>query len=1088
MQYSLPTLCADPVYADLNAERFADEAEIRTRLLAELDWPEAQRAAILARARGWVRKLRSRPGAASLLDRFLAEYALTSREGVALLCLAEAALRIPDEATLDILIRDKLGAAEWRRAAGDHGAGRGSLFVNASTWALLLTGRVLRWHEDAERDLLGTLRRRVQQSGEPLVRQALLAAMRILGEQFVMGRDIDAALARADKGRAARYRHSFDMLGEAARTDADALRYQARYCEAIAAVGTAAAGAGPIDGPGISIKLSALHPRFELAQQHRVDTELLPRLKALAEQAAATDIGLTIDAEEAARLDVQLDLFAKLCADPDLTGWDGLGIALQAYQRRAPAVVDHLAELARRHRRRIMVRLVKGAYWDTEIKLAQQQGLPGYPVFTRKVNTDLCWLACAGRLFAHGERIYPQFATHNAHGIAAVLALADGRPFELQRLHGMGETLHDLVLDDAQVPCRAYDPVGSHADLLPYLVRRLLENGANSSFVHRLADRSAPVEDVVTDPVDVARAQVRAGQGAAHPRIRSPVDLYQPDRRNAAGVDLSDPAALAALARRVRRTLAQQPAGLWRTGPLVAEARMRARDADTGESRRGRPSHDAPGHHSLAPGAATPVFDPTNTERQIGWVTEATHESLDQALDAARAAAPDWARKPADARAACLERAAGLLEAHLGDFVALCGREAGKTIPDGIAEVREAADFCRYYAARCRERFAAPLALPGPVGEQNLLSLHGRGVFACISPWNFPLAIFTGQVAAALAAGNAVVAKPAEQTPLTAALGTRLLHQAGIPADVLQLLPGDGPGIGAPLVADPRIDGVAFTGSLDTARGINRALAERPGPIVPLIAETGGQNAMIVDASALPEQVVADVLSSSFQSAGQRCSALRVLCVQEDVAERLMAMLAGAMAELRIGDPLDLATDVGPVIDAGALAMLEAHAERMDREARLIHRCSLPVACSQGHFFAPCTYEIDGLDRLHGEVFGPVLHLLRYRAGQQDDLIDRINALGYGLTFGVHSRIDTRIQALTGRIHAGNSYVNRNMIGAVVGVQPFGGEGRSGTGPKAGGPDYLTRFAVERAVSINTAANGGNAALLSLDEGDERAG
>ncbi|MCG6939918.1 MAG: bifunctional proline dehydrogenase/L-glutamate gamma-semialdehyde dehydrogenase PutA [Thiohalocapsa sp.] len=1080
MRYPLPALCEDAAYERLNAERFGDEARLRGALLAELDWPDEQRAAILARARGWVKKLRERPGSANLLDRFLAEHSLTSREGVALLCLAEAALRIPDEATLDALIRDKLVTADWRPAAGHDsaGSGQGSLFVNASTWALMLTGKVLSWHEDPERDLLGALRRRLEKSGEPLVRQALRAAMRILGEQFVMGRDIGAALERAGRGFDARCRHSFDMLGEAARTDAHARRYFDRYQAAISAVGEAAAGAGPVDGPGISIKLSALHPRCEYAQAERVTGELLPRLRELARQAAAADIGLTIDAEEASRHDLLLDLFAALCADPALAGWNGLGIAVQAYQPRALAVVDFLAELAARQRRRIMVRLVKGAYWDAEIKLAQQQGLPGYPVFTRKVNTDLCWLACAARLFAHDDRIYPQFATNNAHSIAAALALADGRPFELQRLHGMGEALHDLVLDETGTPCRAYDPVGSHADLLPYLVRRLLENGANSSFVHRLADASAPVETVVTDPIAVAREQDARGAGARHPRIPAPVDLFQPDRRNSRGLDLSDPAALGALATRVDQALAEQPGGIWQAEPMVVGG------ADPGESRRGRRSHAEPDGAAPPGGAAKTLHDPADVRREIGQVRDADGATLDRALDTARAAAPGWAHTPADARAACLERAADLLEAHLGNFVALCGREAGKSIPDGIAEVREAADFCRYYAARARERFGAPRELPGPVGEHNLLSLHGRGVFACISPWNFPLAIFTGQVTAALAAGNAVVAKPAEQTPLTAALGTRLLHEAGIPADVLQLLPGDGPGVGAPLAADPRIDGVAFTGSLDTARAINRALAERTGAIAPLIAETGGQNAMIVDASALPEQVVTDVLASAFQSSGQRCSALRVLCVQDDVAERLLDMLSGAMAELRIGDPLDLATDVGPVIDSDALAMLQAHAARMDREARLIHRCALPPRCEHGHFFAPRAYEIDGLERLQGEVFGPVLHVLRFQAQDLDGLIERINALGYGLTFGVHSRIDARIDAITGRIHAGNSYVNRNMIGAVVGVQPFGGEGLSGTGPKAGGPDYLTRFAVERTVSINTAASGGNAALLSMDEDD----
>jgi RHH-type proline utilization regulon transcriptional repressor/proline dehydrogenase/delta 1-pyrroline-5-carboxylate dehydrogenase len=730
---------------------------------------------------------------------------------------------------------------------------------------------------------------------------------------------------------------------------------------------------------------------------------------------------------------------------------------VQAYQRRAPAVIELLGALATRHHRRLMVRLVKGAYWDTEIKLAQQQGLPGYPVFTRKVNTDLCYLDCATRLFGLGDRIYPQFATHNAHTVAAVLAVAGGRPFELQRLHGMGEALYGQVLGEVDVPCRAYDPVGSHEELLPYLVRRLLENGANSSFVHRIADAELPVETVVRDPFDIAAAQ----QSAEHPGIPAPRDLYLPDRTNSAGVDLSDPAALTALAARVQAAGGTRPDGIWRAGPLIDGA--------------------APAHGG-AEGTPRAVFAPADRRRRIGEVRQTSAVQLDRAIASATAAAPEWDATPADTRAECLEHAADLIEAHLGDFVALCCDEAGKTVADGIAEVREAADFCRYYAARARERFAGPLELRGPTGERNLLSLHGRGVFACISPWNFPLAIFTGQVAAALAAGNAVVAKPAEQTALTAALGVELLHRAGIPAAALQFVPGDGPGVGAPLAADPRIGGVVFTGSLATAKAIHRTLAERDGPIVPLIAETGGQNAMIVDASALPEQVIADVVASSFQSAGQRCSALRVLYVQQDIAEHLLTMLAGAMAELGIGDPSDIATDVGPVIDADALAMLERHAARMDREARLIHACALPAAVEQGTFFAPRAYEIDDLSRLEGEVFGPILHVIRYRAEALEDVVDAIDAAGYGLTFGVHSRIEHDIARITSRVRAGNQYVNRNMIGAVVGVQPFGGEGLSGTGPKAGGPDYLPRFAVERVVSINTAAAGGNTALLSLDD------
>jgi len=1099
----LPALTDLSAWSGMNADRFADEQQLRARAIDAIALNTPARVRALDHARDWVRAVR-RHGGGGLLDRFLAEFGLSSRQGIALMCLAEAALRIPDDATLDALIRDKLGGTDWRRGGKEDG---GSLFVNASTWALMLTGRLLEPDDDPadpETGLFAALRQRIRRGGEPVVRQALRQAMAILGRQFVMGRNIDEALARSVKGDEARYRHSFDMLGEAARTAEDAERYFERYQHAIAAVGRAAAGAGPIDGPGISIKLSALHPRFEPGQWSLVRPELVARTLALAQAAAQADIGLTIDAEEASRLDLQLDVLAALCAEPALSGWQGLGLALQAYQRRALDACRLLGELADRHGRRLMVRLVKGAYWDTEIKLVQQLGLPGYPVFTRKVNTDLNYLACARCLFDLGERVYRQFATHNAHSIAAVLEMADGRPFELQRLHGMGEALHAEVLEQTATPCRAYDPVGSHDELLPYLVRRLLENGANSSFVHRIADATQPVEQVVTDPVEVAEAQ----HDAPHPRIPAPRDLYRPDRANSAGLDLSDPDALAALYRAMDSADATQR----EAAPMLAvgtvpkatqrDGRRDAESAGADGSPTGTRIPSGPGakrtaetsaasgaedrtDHSRQP-AARRLQSPANRHRSIGHVQDTDSAQVSSAIAAAAAAFPGWDLTPADQRAHCLETAADQLEAHLGELVALCCREAGKSIPDGIAEVREAADFCRYYAARARETFAVPLELPGPTGERNQLSLHGRGVFACISPWNFPLAIFTGQVAAALAAGNTVVAKPAEQTPLIAARAVELLRAAGIPDAALQLLPGDGPSVGAPLVADPRIAGVAFTGSVATARAINRRLAERDGPIVPLIAETGGQNAMVVDASALPEQVVADVLQSSFQSAGQRCSALRVLFIQEDVAERLLAMLAGAMAELRIGDPWDLATDVGPVIDAEAQQALAAHCARMDREARLIFRCQLPPETAHGSFIAPVAYEIDGIEQLGDEVFGPVLHVVRYRADALDAVIMAINATGFGLTFGVHSRIDRHINRLTAAdrpgIRAGNRYVNRNMIGAIVGAQPFGGEGLSGTGPKAGGPHYLPRFAVERSLSINTAAAGGNAALLSLDE------
>ena len=1043
MRYFALPLADHPLYPPLNADRFAAEPAQVQRLLTELGLSDTRRRSVLERARGWVRALRERPAGLGRLDQFLTEFGLDSREGVALLCLAEAVLRIPDTLTLDELIRDKLGGTDWR----PQGERSGSLFVNASTWALMLTGRVIDWRDDPADDLLGALRRHLERGGEPLIREGLRRAMGILGEQFVMGRTIGEALARAARGDESRYRHSFDMLGEAARTADDATHYQERYLEAIAAVSRAAGGIGPVEGPGVSIKLSALHPRLEPAQGARVRAELLPRLLELALATKSGAIGLTIDAEEAARLDLTLDLFAALCAEPGLAGWEGLGIAVQAYQRRAPGVIDLIGDLAERHGRRVLVRLVKGAYWDSEIKWAQQQGLPSYPVYTRKAHTDLSYLVCAERLLALGPRVYPQLATHNAHTLAAVLELAGDRPFELQRLHGMGEALYGLVLDEAEgrLACRAYDPVGAHRDLLPYLVRRLLENGANSSFVNRIADARAPVEQVVTDPVE----QARASGGSPAPGIPAPRDLYGPDRVNSQGLDLGDPQTLAALSRSMSEAL-QAP---WEAAPLVS-----------GEPRGGTPR---------------PVLDPADHRRVVGQVVEASSIHLEEALSAAQDAAPDWDRVPAAERAACLERAADLLEQQVGALIALCCREAGKTITDGLLEVREAADFCRYYAARAREQLGKPHLLPGPTGERNLLSLHGRGAFACISPWNFPLAIFVGQVSAALAAGNAVIAKPAEQTPLIATLAVRLLHEAGIPPEALHLLPGDGPSVGAPLVADPRIAGVVFTGSVETARAINRTLAARDGPIVPLIAETGGQNALVVDSSALPEQVVADVLTSSFQSAGQRCSALRVLFLQREIADPVLAMLAGAMAELRIGDPWDLATDVGPVIDAEARQRLVDHARRMEREGRLVYRCELPEDCRYGTFVAPQAFEIDGLGRQSGEVFGPILHVIRYDARELDRVIAAINGTGFGLTFGVHSRIERTVARLTSGIRAGNSYVNRNLIGAVVGVQPFGGEGLSGTGPKAGGPAYLQRFTTERVLTINTAATGGNLDLLS---------
>ncbi len=1035
-----------PPRAAISALYRKDETACLQALLAELDLADEQLAGIDARARSLVAEVRRRRIGEGGIDAFMHEYDLDSREGVVLMCLAEALLRIPDAETADRLIRDKLADADW-----DAHLGRSeSLFVNASTWALMLTGRVIRLGSLREDDLGALLRRLVARSGEPVIRQAVVQAMRILGRQFVLGRTIAEALKRADEAETNGYRHSYDMLGEAAKTAADAERYARAYESAIAAIGRHANGRGPIDGPGISVKLSALHPRYELAQMSRVTDELRPRLLALAVAAKDAGIGFTVDAEEADRLDPSLDLFDALATDPALAGWDGLGLAVQAYQKRAPAVIDWLADLARRGKRRLMVRLVKGAYWDTEIKRSQEGGFAGYPVFTRKLNTDVSYLACAKRLLADEQAFYPQFATHNAHTLAAVVEMAGNRrDFEFQRLHGMGDALYAQVVGGGLgVDCRIYAPVGSHEDLLAYLVRRLLENGANTSFVNRIVDEKAPIDDIVADPI----AKARALDAAPHPRIPLPSRIFGDERRNSVGLDLSDITVLRPLASEINAAVD----GNWMAAPLVA-----------GETQ---------------PGQVADVTDPSDRRRIVGAVVDATAEDAAAAMSAAAAAAPAWDATPADTRAACLDRMADILERDMARFMAMAVREAGKTLPDAVAEVREAIDFCRYYAARARADFAAPLALPGPTGERNEIALHGRGVFVCISPWNFPLAIFCGQVTAALAAGNAVIAKPAEQTPLIAHAAVSALYEAGVPAEALQLLPGPGEVVGAALIADPRLAGVAFTGSTETAAIINRTLAARDGPIVPLIAETGGQNAMLVDSSALPEQVVTDTVASAFQSAGQRCSALRVLFLQDDVADKTIDMLAGAMDELSVGDPALLRTDVGPVIDNDARQMLEDHAARMDREATLIRQVEMGEETAHGTFVAPRAYEIDSLDWLHGEVFGPVLHIVRYQQSHLEAVIDAINGTGFGLTLGIHSRIDATVEYIHARLRVGNTYVNRNQIGAVVGVQPFGGEGLSGTGPKAGGPRYLHRFATERTLSIDTTAQGGNAALMSLDD------
>jgi len=1054
----------DPLRAAITAAWARDETDAVRDLLAQARQPETDRAAIQATAANLVQRVRTRAHDQGAIEAFMRQYDLGSEEGVLLMCVAEALLRIPDQATADKLIRDKLGDADWKRHMGQSD----SVLVNASTWGLMLTGHLVDLADDTKRDVHNAFKRLIGRVGEPVIRLAVRQAMRIMGHQFVMGRTIDEALARARKGDNANYRYSFDMLGEGALTTQDAVRYLQAYRDAIHAIGRHASpqrqgdAQGRVDSifaaPSISVKLSALHPRYEHGKRERVLAELTPRVLELAQLAKRYDIGFTIDAEESDRLELSLDVIAAVYADASLVGWEGYGLAVQAYQKRAPFVIDFLADLARRSGRRIPVRLVKGAYWDSEIKRAQVDGQAGYPVFTRKPNTDVSYLANARRMLDARDALYPMFATHNAQTIAAIHKLANGRPFEFQKLHGMGDDLYAEVIpkDRLNVPCRVYAPVGSHEDLLPYLVRRLLENGANSSFVNRITDDSVAIDDLIRDPVET----VAGFTSIPHPRIPLPRDLYRAhvalgkssNRDNSMGINLANDDQLRALADHVNAAVKG-----WRAMPLV------------------------PGATII--GANIAVSNPADRRETVGQWQAADSATVELALQNAVKAQFGWDQTPAAARAAILEHGADLLEQRMPQFIALCTKEAGKTIADGVAEVREAVDFLRYYAAQARALFSAPEQLPGPTGESNTLQLSGRGVFVCISPWNFPLAIFAGQIAAALAAGNSVIAKPAEQTNLIGYAAVQLLHEAGVPAAVLQFLPGDGATVGAALTRDPRVAGVAFTGSTDTARAINRALAARDAAIGVLIAETGGQNALIGDSSALPEQLVKDALSSAFTSAGQRCSAARVLFVQEDIADKVVSLLAGAMAELKVGDPGLLSTDVGPVIDTDALCLLDEHAGRMRGEARLIAQTQLdPAATAHGSFFAPSAWEIDSIDRLRGEVFGPALHVVRWKADELDKVIDAINATGYGLTLGIHSRIDETIDRIVSRARVGNAYVNRNQIGAVVGVQPFGGQGLSGTGPKAGGPHYVPRFATEKTVTINTTAAGGNASLLTLGE------
>ena len=997
-----------PLLPPFQAPYAPDDSAIAARLLATAGLSAGQEARIDRTATRLIGAIRAGDDRFGGVEVMLREFALSTKEGLALMVLAEALLRVPDARTADRFIEDKLGHGDFL-----HHETRSSAFlVNASAWALGMSARVIQPGETPR----GTIGRLTKRLGVPAVRAATRQAMRLMGSHFVLGETIEAALERAHSADATT-RYSFDMLGEGARTAEDAERYFNSYVSAIEAIGRAAEDR-PLPGrPGISVKLSALHPRFEAVSRQRVMAELVPRLIDLARRASDHDLNFTVDAEEADRLELSLEVIAAAFSDAALNGWDGFGLAIQAYQKRAEAVIGYSDELARALNRRMMLRLVKGAYWDTEIKRAQERGLDGYPVFTRKAMTDLNYTACAQRLLGLRPRIFPQFATHNALTVATVLELADGESgFEFQRLHGMGDALYAQLHEDRPaLACRTYAPVGSHRDLLAYLVRRLLENGANSSFVAVAADETVPVATLLRRPADI----IAAADHARHPNIRLPCDLFQPQRRNSDGMEFGNWAALSKLV-------------------------------------------------SAVAAAATPA---------AGTIVEATAEQASAAMSAAREGFKDWSRTPADRRATILEQAADLLQQRRAHFIALLQREGGKTLDDALSEVREAIDFCRYYAAEGRALFGSDKVMPGPTGESNGLRLRGRGAFVAISPWNFPLAIFVGQVTAALMAGNAVVAKPAEQTPMIAAEAVRLLHEAGVPASALHLIPGDG-SIGAALVAHAGVAGVVFTGSTEVARSINRTLAAREGPIVPLIAETGGINAMIVDATALPEQVADDVVTSAFRSAGQRCSALRLLFVQDDVADRMIEMIAGAARELRVGDPRELATHIGPVIDIEAKQRLDAHIARMKRSSRMHFAGTAP----DGNYVAPHIFELADAGLLTEEVFGPVLHVVRYPAGRLDGVLQSIERSGYGLTLGIHSRIDDTIEAVIDRLAVGNIYVNRNMIGAVVGVQPFGGHGLSGTGPKAGGPHYLARFATEQSVTINTAAAGGNAALLSDGE------
>jgi RHH-type proline utilization regulon transcriptional repressor/proline dehydrogenase/delta 1-pyrroline-5-carboxylate dehydrogenase len=1029
--------------AGFSAPWGGDDDTLMRDFASRLDFSRQQNAAIDVRAGRLIGAIREQSGSAGGVEDFLREYGLSTREGLALMVLAEALLRVPDALTQDKLIEDKLREGRWH----EHEGSSDSWFVSASAWALALSSKVIRPGETPE----GIISSLVKRVGLPTVRSATKQAMRFLGSHFVLGENIPDALGRAAKSEQKGYRHSFDMLGEGARTADDAKRYFKSYADAIELIGkwqVRNKGKQLLpDRMGISVKLSALHPRYLATHKERVMRELVPQVLDLAQRAKGYQLNFTVDAEEADRLELSLEVIEAVFADPSLAGWDGFGLAIQAYQKRSSAVIDFIDGLCRKYDRRMMVRLVKGAYWDSEVKRAQERGLDDYPVWTRKAATDLAYLACAQKMLAKRDRIFPQFATHNALTVSTILELAGDRAgFEFQRLHGMGEALYDALLaGNDRVACRIYAPVGGYRDLLAYLVRRLLENGANSSFVAMAGDKNIAVEKLLVRPVE--QLGLFQGKSARHNQISMPLDLYG-QRKNSAGVEFGYQESLETLLASVGKA----PTSVKAT-PLVPGLKTFV------------------GEHA--------VKSPSVNDRPVGSVSLAATADIARVVGVAREGFRTWQKQPVEVRAAALDKMADALEVNLGRMVALLASEAGKTLDDGVSEVREAVDFCRYYAAEARRIFGTPMAMPGPAGEDNRLGWRGRGVFACISPWNFPLAIFLGQISAALVAGNSVIAKPAPQTPLIAFEAVKLFHAAGIPENVLLYLPG-GPDMGAALVAAPDIAGVAFTGSTKTARAINQTLAAKDGPIVPFIAETGGLNAMIVDATALPEQVSDDVVMSAFRSAGQRCSALRLLFVQDDVADRMLEMIAGAAEELKLGDPSLPSTDVGPIIDVNQKQMLASHIDDMKRTQTVRYAGKAPT---EGIFFAPHIVELDKPEALTKEVFGPVLHVVRWKARELPAVIEAVRKSGYGLTLGVHSRISETISTITNALDVGNVYVNRNMIGAVVGTQPFGGSGLSGTGFKAGGPNYLMRFALEQVISVNTAAAGGNASLIAIGEG-----